>query len=629
MNGSAVEEIRVFGYLRTSTDDGKQQDSPEVQEHKIRKYCEEKGWELVSTYTDLLTGKTPLKKRPMFQRMLDEAKAKGVRGLVSISTDRVLRSTKLLFEIDERLNEHELFLYGIDDRQTLGLPLVDGRLRAPDKFMRTVLAAGNQMWSDFTGDKIKDKQEYRVHELKLHSGGAPPFGYRVRRDEVHPETGKHVDVWGPDDDSYGDPGGPLGRRTGAEWIKYTFESFRKCESLMDIANALTEAQVPPPRLLQWNRLSKAEQERRIEAQARRKAAGKQTMHLPPLPFWDSSVLSDILRSRTYLGEVPYTPLRPDRREERIDRRWYPGLHPAIVDLETFDAVQAILNVKNGGKRRSVGAKEEVLLSGMLRCSCGMGAMTKVSRHEENDDFNYTCNFNKKTRGKACENPRKSGRAVHDAAFLLLKAGLLGRRDALLKHPPIPKSPDDSLNKAIQAKVEERERVKRAVIAGALDEDEGFAELSRLKVEIEALKKAIFAEAQPDTTVQELETFLNNLGKCWDDLDFFVKRDLLRSYAPEGFILDHGILRGKVCGFQFSVKVEVGKRGGERLKLEGFYTTHDAATKLGVSPQYIDQLVREGKLPAERRQTGKLMKKFIPCDAVEKLAEVRKGNCPPT
>ncbi|MFX9054068.1 recombinase family protein, partial [Acinetobacter baumannii] len=42
-------------------------------------------------------------------------------------------------------------------------------------------------------------------------------------------------------------------------------------------------------------------------------------------------LFHLLRSRTYLGEVPHKDTS------------YPGQHPAIIDRETFDRVQALLD----------------------------------------------------------------------------------------------------------------------------------------------------------------------------------------------------------------------------------------------------------------------------------------------
>lgn len=609
------EPIRVFGYLRTSTDDGTQEASPEVQENKIRKHCERMGWSLVGIYIDLLPGKTPFSKRPKFQQMISDASAKGVKGIVAISLDRVLRATRILHDIEDRLKQNDLFLTGIDDGLVLGR---SERVRAAEKFMLNVQAAANQFWSDFTADKILDKQAYRVHELKLHSGGNSPFGYQLIKDVPHPETGKHYDVWGPDDEVYGRPGGPLGRRSGSEWLRWIFSRFLSCESLQQIATELNEAEVPTPRLIQWNRLSKTEQERRLEAQARRKVAGRAVMQLPPSPWWDSSVLSDLLRSRNYLGEVSYTHLRHDGKAERHKKQWYPGLHPALIDITTFENVQRILEVRGQGNRRSPGQKQEVLLSGLLRCSCSRGLMTRVGRHDGEQDFNYACNFNKKTRGRACNNPRKSGIAVHQAAFQLLMAGLLARREVLLKNPPLPKSPDDSLNKAIEEKLQQRERVKRMAISGVIAEEEAFAELGRINAELEELKQALRELVKPEATIEEIDEFLTNLRQSWSELDFSVKRDIIRYYVPGGFILDHGKLRGKVCGMSLSVYVAT-QPTTRKDRLEGHYSTHQAAQRLGVTPQAIVAMIKRGKLPVTRVLTGKLWKQYVPCEAIDERA----------
>ncbi len=97
----------------------------------------------------------------------------------------------------------------------------------------------------------------------------------------------------------------------------------------------------------------------------------------------------------------------------------------------------------------------------------------------------------------------------------------------------------------------------------------------------------------------------------------MKREILRTYSPEGFILDHGILRGKVFGFPLAAKVAAESRA-RKDHLEGHYSTHDAAKILGKTPQAIDYLIKAGKLPVVHVQTGKIQKKYVPCEAVDAL-----------
>ena len=103
------------------------------------------------------------------------------------------------------------------------------------------------------------------------------------------------------------------------------------------------------------------------------------------------------------------------------------------------------------------------------------------------------------------------------------------------------------------------------------------------------------------------------------MDFAVQRELLRSYVPDGFILNHGYLKAKVCGMPLSIHIEplIPYRGEG---LAGHYSTHEAAQLLGVTPQAIVLMIKKGKLPVQRVQTGKLSKQYIPCEAVYALAK---------
>ncbi len=56
-----------------------------------------------------------------------------------------------------------------------------------------------------------------------------------------------------------------------------------------------------------------------------------------------------------------------------------------------------------------------------------------------------------------------------------------------------------------------------------------------------LKRNLFEQVKPEATLEEIETFIDNLATGWPKLDVFTQREILRYHVPGGFVLDHGIL----------------------------------------------------------------------------------------
>ncbi|MNY22128.1 Recombinase [compost metagenome] len=227
---------------------------------------------------------------------------------------------------------------------------------------------------------------------KLHHSGAPPFGYKPMKD-AYVIDGRPYDGWVPDDSSDGSISG-LSISQRFLWI---IDRFIECENAIQIALELSELGVPTPRLVQWNRLSKSEQARRLEIQQKNRDAGHSTMQLPPSPVWDSSVISDMLRSRTYLGMIAYTPEHLQTQGQKKAKSWYEGRHEPLLTQDKFEQVQAILERKGQDKRSPVTKRSDVLLNGMLICTCGY-AMTFNAKDKHGHKVRYLCNLRRKTRG---------------------------------------------------------------------------------------------------------------------------------------------------------------------------------------------------------------------------------------
>ena len=560
---SESRPLRVFLYLRTSTD--QQDDSPEVQLAKIRPFLSNKGWEEVDVYYDIVTGKAGIEKRPRFRQMLEDAKLHGVEGFVALVWDRFLRSTRVKTHMEDRLLADGLFIWGIDDNLRMGRLPGHERQRAGEKAMVNMTTAMTQYYSDFVSDKIADHHEFRVGK-GLHHSGAPPFAYKPAKD-AYEIDGRRYDGWVPDDT----PDGSADGLTIAERYSWIIDRFIACENLTDIACDLTAKGVPTPRLVQWSRLSESERARRLDIQARNKAAGHKTMDLPPSQVWDSSVLSDMLRSEAYLGRCCYTPSHLQEPGKKKLKVWYDGHHRPLNTPERHAQVMAILDGRGRDKRMPASRRTDALMAGMLICTCGHALTFDSADPTTDKKLRYRCNMAKKSRGAACAMSPVPARPVERAAYDLLMRGLKLRISELRAAMPLVNGASNSdLETELAALKAKRGRILENFEDGAYGDGpaakiERDARLSPLLKRIELIEE----ELAPGK-VEDADTYaeaLTNIRNLWDGFPMAVKRDILRTYVPEGFRVrevpsedgkdrPRRILRAEVCGNLLETDIEI-------------------------------------------------------------------------
>jgi DNA invertase Pin-like site-specific DNA recombinase len=564
----AEGSTNVFVYLRTSTDE--QDMSPEIQEKRVRAFCTTQGWAVAGVYYDVASGATPVRLRPRFQKLLRDAPAAGVVGVVALSLDRFLRSLEVKAEMEAELRKLGLFATGVDDGMWLGATAGKGRRKANDIVKVNVAAIFSQYFRDFIGDKIVDHHQHRVG-MKLHHSGAPPFGYRLQKDAVVVD-GRPYDGWVPDDGLDGtDTGMTLAGRV--TWI---FEQFLASESLMAVACELTKMRVPTPRLVQWNRLSASEQSRRLEIQAKNRAAGKAVMALPPTRVWDSSVLSDMVRSRVYLGEIAYSPDHAKEPGRQKAKEWHEGVHPPLITRELHERARAVLEQRHQARRKPPTPGTESMLTGMLRCWCG-NALTKTPKSQGTNVWRYRCNLRKKSRGAACTFQGVNSGLVEPLVLALLLRGLNARAhelQAAAARTAAGGGPGDLAGER-QALVRKRDRVLENFEDGMFGEGAGAkAERDARLAPVLRRLAEIDAELAPPPARQEaLQDEAARLASGWAGLDVARRREILRTHVPDGFRLTPaGTLHAVVCGLPLEAAVPANeptrpgvKYGGRKAK----------------------------------------------------------------
>jgi len=88
-------------------------------------------------------------------------------------------------------------------------------------------------------------------------------------------------------------------------------------------------------------------------------------------------MADMIRNRTYLGIVAYGNELENRQA-----------HPAIVDVDLFEAAQRPSSTWRSGDRRRLDNKVKSLLAGIIRCAgCGTGLVRNTTSHGH---YRYWC-----------------------------------------------------------------------------------------------------------------------------------------------------------------------------------------------------------------------------------------------
>ena len=389
--------IDVVTYARFSSDN-QRTESIDAQLRAIRKYCDDNGYCILRNYVDEAKSATT-DKRPSFQKMIHDAERGEFEKVIVHKLDRFSRNRK-----DSIVYKAMLRDFGVEV-----VSVTEPLSASPESvILESVLEGMSEYYSLNLSREVKKGQKENALQCKT-IGGRPPLGYDIDRDTL-----KYVI-----------------NEAEAPIIQYIFSSVLRGVGYKELLHDL-------------------------DKMGYKTNTGKD---------FSKTMLLSILQNEKYKGVYTYNmDVGKDMRKRR-EAKWNPNEDkvirhehgiPAIIDSETFNKVQMILEERRN-KDRTENAKETYLLTGKVRCGkCGASycGSRKYSGRNKKLHVTYRCNGRVMKTSKACDNTEVNRDQLERKVLDVLA-------DIIFDKNRIPRM-IDQYNENVQANYEEAHQLIRAM-----------------------------------------------------------------------------------------------------------------------------------------------------------------------